>query len=297
MPIDHRRGIYWALGAAFGVVAMIIPWKVANTLGDTKVNTLILLAAAAVFNTALTVVQRRAMPRFRRFDFGFAAALAALTLLGNLASASAIAQLSTALVTVIQRSEIIIVALLAWPLIGERIDRRFLIGAAIAVCGLMVLYDPVASSTPHASGMALAFFSAICFGAMAVLTRKFIQRIQPVSVNALRLWLSVTLWFAFNGVPKALFEISPAQAGCACLAAFCGPFVGRLSLMMSAKYVEARITALAMLTAPPLTLVLAYLLLDELPQVREITGGLLMLLGIAIPILALARPARNTAEQ
>jgi drug/metabolite transporter (DMT)-like permease len=67
--------------------------------------------------------------------------------------------------------------------------------------------------------------------------------------------------------------------------------------MMSAKFVEARITALAMLTAPPLTLVLAYLLLDELPLAREILGGMVMLVGIAIPILALARPGRNAAKQ
>jgi drug/metabolite transporter (DMT)-like permease len=138
--------------------------------------------------------------------------------------------------------------------------------------------------------MALAFFSAVCFGAMAVLTRKFIQRIQLVSVNALRLWLAVALWFVFNGVPEELFEISPAQAGYTCLAAFFGPFLGRLSLMMSARYMEARFSALVMLAAPPVTLVLAYLLLNDLPRPREILGGLIMLVGISIPILAWARP-------
>ena len=115
MPDDRRRGIYWALGATIGIAVFVIPWKIANTLGDTRVNTLILLSAAALFNTALGAFQHRSVPRFRAFDFGFAIALAVLTLLGNLASAEAIAQLSPALLTVVQRSEVIVVALLAWP--------------------------------------------------------------------------------------------------------------------------------------------------------------------------------------
>ena len=292
MPDDHRRGIYWALGATIGIAVFVIPWKIANTLGDTRVNTLILLSAAAVFTTALGGLQHRSVLRFRSFDFGFAIALAALTLLGNLASAAAIARLSPALLTVVQRSEVILVALLAWPLIGERIDRRFVIGASIAGCGLVVLQDPFSSETHRATGMALALVSAICFGTMAVLTRKFIARIQLVSVNALRLWLAVGLWFAFNGIPEALFEISPAQACCACLAAFFGPFLGRLCMMTSARYVEARITTLATLAAPPLTLALAYIVLGDLPQTREILGGLVMLVGISIPILKWARPVK-----
>ena len=209
-----------------------------------------------------------------------------------LASAEAIAQLSPSLLTVIQRSEVIIVALLAWPLIGERIDRRFVIGAVIAGCGLVLMRNPLASEAPQLGGTVLALFSALCFGAMAVLTRKFIQRIQPVAVNALRLWLAIGLWFAFNGFPEEMFELSPAQAGYAGLAGFFGPFLGRLCMMTSAKYIEARTTTLATLAAPPLTLTFAYFALNDLPLAREIQGGLIMLVGISIPILTWARPNR-----
>jgi len=297
MPSDHRRGIYWALGSALCVAAFVIPWKVASTLGDTRVNTLILLSSAAVFNTALLAARQRSLPRFQKFDFGFATVLAVLTLAGNLASAAAIAQLSPALLTLLQRSEVIVAALLAWPLIGERFDRRFVIGAFVAGCGLIVMQDPFAADAPGFMGTALALFSAICFGAMAVLTRKYIQRIQLVAVNALRLWLSVGLWFVFNGVPEALFEVSTEQIGYGCLAAFFGPFLGRLCMMTSAKYIEARITTLATLAAPTLTLALAYFLLNDFPQTREIQGGLIMLLGISIPILTFSRASHRSGNR
>jgi drug/metabolite transporter (DMT)-like permease len=248
-------------------------------------NTLILLVSAAVFTSFLTAYQQRSFPPIRGFDLRIAAALAVCTLFGNLASANAIQLVSPALLTVVQRSEVLIVALLAWPLIGERIDGSFWLGAAVAAGGLLLLQGPLDYGEPRAAGIVWAGASAICFGSMAVITRKFVHRFDAVSVNALRLWFAVGLWFVFNGFPDTMSNISLEQVGYVALAAFFGPFMGRLCMMISARYIEARITTLATLAAPPLTLVLAYVVLADLPTEREIQGGVLMLLGISIPIL------------
>jgi drug/metabolite transporter (DMT)-like permease len=299
MSHDNRRGILWALVASLGIAGFVIPWKMASSYGaTTATNTLVLLTAAAVFNTLLTVFQRRSLPSFSRLDLTVAAALALFTLFGNLASAAAIQLISPALLTVMQRIEVIVIALFAWPFIGERIDSKFWAGAAIAICGLVVLQDPFGGTAAGAlessrtTGMLWAVASMLCFSAMAVITRKYIHRIDPVSVNALRLWLSVAFWFLLKGFPAELYAITWPQAGYAILAAFFGPFLGRLSMMMSAKYVEARITTLATLVAPVLTLGLGYVLLSDLPTTREMQGGAIMLIGISIPILGLARPKR-----
>ncbi len=298
MPNDPRRGVAWAFASACAIAAFVVPWKLAAQHGDSRVNTLVLLASAATFTTLLTVVRQRALPRFRAFDLRVAAVLAFFTLLGNLASASAIQLVSPALLTVVQRSEVIVVALLAWPVVGERIDRLFWLGAALALAGLVVLQDPSALGEPRAVGMGWAVASALCFGSMAVITRKFIHRIELVSVNALRLWLSVAFWFALNGLPETLGRISFRQAGYAALAAFFGPFLGRLCIMTSARYIQARVTTLVTLAAPPLTLGLAYVVLSDLPSAREIEGGTIMLVGIAIPILggAWAQSRRTPAS-
>jgi drug/metabolite transporter (DMT)-like permease len=135
---------------------------------------------------------------------------------------------------------------------------------------------------------------------MAVLTRRFIHEVDPARVNGLRLWLSVGMWFAWYGVPPELLEVTPAQAGYASLAAFCGPFAGRLAMMTSARYLEARLTTLATLAAPPLTLLLTVIVLAELPTPREVAGGCVMLVGIAVPVLRRSRtelPGSNPATE
>lgn len=296
MPNDHRRGIIWALGGALGVASFVIPWKMASLHGTSATNALILLVVAAMLNSLLTGYQQRTLPRFRALDLGVAAGLAVFTLLGNLASALSIQLISPALLTVVQRSEVIIVAMLAWPILGERIDRMFWVGAAIAGGGLLLMQTPFTAGEPRTAGIAWAMGSAFCFGSMAVLTRTFIHRIDVVSVNALRLWLAVAMWFAWNGFPDELYNISVEQACFAGLAAFFGPFMGRLCMMMSARHVEARITSTAPLAAPPLTLLLGYLILSDLPSSREIAGGVIMLVGISIPILGWTRGPRKKSN-
>jgi drug/metabolite transporter (DMT)-like permease len=296
MSTDHRRGILWALGASFGIAGFVVPWKMANALGDQSINTLVLLVAAAGFNTILTAVGRGAIFRVSKFDFGLALVLAVCTLAGNLASAEAIARLSPSVLTVVQRSEVIFVALLAWPIVGERIDGRFIVGALIAGIGLLVLQDPFAATPPSPAGVAWAIASAFFFSSMAVLTRKFIHRIHPISVNGLRLWLSVALWFLFNELPDGSGEVSTAQISYAALAGFFGPFIGRLCTMTSAKYIEARLTTLVLLTAPPFALLVSFLVLDDLPSAREIQGGLLMLVGIAVPMSSWRRRRNHGSE-
>jgi drug/metabolite transporter (DMT)-like permease len=289
MPTDRRRGLTWALLSSFCIAAFVIPWKLANVDGDTSVNTLILLGSAAVFNSLLTGAQRRALPRFGRFDLIFAAWLAVLSLIGNLMSAEAILRISPSLLTVVQRSELIIVALLAWPLIGERVDGRFWLGAAIAISGVVYMQMPFGADEAGGLGVGFAVVSAACFGAMAVFTRKFIHRIDAVSINALRLWMSVALWFAFNGLPPELAEVSSSQLIYAALAAFFGPFVGRLCLMEASRHIEARTISLVVLLSPAMTLILAYLILGDLPSAKELQGSAIMLFGIGIPIVSRSR--------
>ena len=186
----------------------------------------------------------------------------------------------------VQRAEIIVVALLAWPIIGERIDRRFWLGAALAGCGLWILQAPGEGAETKTVGVAWAGLSVLSFSTMAVLTRKYIQRFDLVAVNSLRLWIAVGLWFLVNGMPPPLSEISVDQIGLNALAAFCGPFAGRLCMMNAARYLEARISTLVTLMAPPFTLALAFVVLSDLPTPRELLGSAIMLAGIAIPILA-----------
>lgn len=310
----RRRGLAWASAAAVGIAFFVIPWKLANELGTPSHSALILLSVAAVLNTGLGLGQRlsyvlagrpaaltpggRSRHGIGRLDIGVGLLLAGFTLFGNLASAWAIQDLSPALLNVLLRSEVILVAVFAWILLGERVEWLFWLGAAIAAVGLVVLQGPIGSPTGEigalAAGTGMAIAAALCFSALTVVTRHYIARIDLVAVNALRLWFAVLLWFLLNGWPDVA-QIPLAQIGYVSLSAIAGPFLGRLCMMMSARYVEARVSVLANLSAPVLTLGMAFVLLGDWPAPNELIGGAIMMAGIALPLMGHSLDGRRTA--
>ncbi len=286
----RRVGLSWALASALGSAFMAIPWKQANAVGTPAHSVLILLGVAALGNTLLSVGQRlrggsTRGGRIRGIDLGVAIGLAGFTLAGNHLAAMAVQQMSPSMMNLLLRSELPLTALAAWIFLGERVEGRFWIGTAIAAAGLVLLQGTpsgdVGALRLDAFGLALA--AAACFGALAVVTRAFIHRIDVVGVNAIRLWLAVGLWFVFNDA-AGIGRIPVAQWRYATLAAIAGPFLGRLMLMNSARTIEARLTSLIMLLSPVLTLVPAYLILDDWPTDRQLLGGAIMLVGIAWPL-------------
>ncbi len=300
----RRRGLAWAFAGAVGGALFVIPWKLANEAGESAHSVLLLLGVSALTNTLFVFWQRRDSGvrglRLTRADLGVAGLLAGFTLAGNLASARAIQDLSPALLNVLFRAEVILVALFAWLLLGERVERRYWLGAAIAAMGLVVLQEPAAGPSAgdfnlgrlpglFGAGTGMALGAAACFSMLVVVTRHFIYRIDPVAVNAIRLWLAVALWFAFNPAPE-LDTLPREQILFASLSAISGPFFSRLCLMISARYVEARVSTLASLSAPVLTLFFAFALLSDWPRDHELLGGAIMIAGISIPLL---RPRRG----
>jgi drug/metabolite transporter (DMT)-like permease len=154
-----------------------------------------------------------------------------------------------------------------------------------------VLGQPATAAAPAVDpiGVLFGIGSAACFGTMGVLTRKYVSRIRPVFLNALRLWLGVLLWFAIEGGLPAREALPKGLLIGAALAGFFGPFLSRLCAMYSARHVAASTTALAGLLTPVLTLLLGLLVLGTLPTPRAMIGGAIMLAGIAIPLFAVTR--------
>jgi drug/metabolite transporter (DMT)-like permease len=286
------RGVLWALGSALGSAAFLIPWKLASRHGESRHVVLVLLASAAILNTAalplIGSVGARARRHWTPVALWLSVALAVLTLLGNEASAAAIARISGPLLSVLQRFEVVIVGGLAWILLGERPDWAFAVGAAIAVGGIALTHG-AAPTEAHASGVLYGLLAAGGFGGMVVLTRRFVADIDPAGVNALRLWLSVLLWLAWHRELPAATELSGNLLLHGALAALFGPFLSRLFLMYALRHVEARIAALCILAAPVATLGLAWAFLGDVPTATELLGGAVILAGVGIPVVAAVR--------
>ena len=277
--------------------AFVIPWKLANQSGRPEVSVLVMLGVGACLSTAAQLWSRRGLMGLLSLRVLIVAAqLALLTLLGNIAQAHAIVSLSPSVLSVALRSEVLLIAVIAWIWLGERVDAKFWLAAVLSAVGLLFMREPEAAQATGLSGLALALLAATAFGVMAVVLRRHVAEVDLPSLNSLRLWLSVLLWLAANGGPPDMAAVPSSQYGYAALAALFGPFMARLMMMASARHLEARLTALIALSAPVFALLLSWLFLGDVPTLPQLWGGGIMLVGIAVPAWSRREPLGRASD-
>lgn len=272
--------------------SFVIPWKLATPHGDESTSVLVLLTSAAALNSLIVPFSKQEGARWSADAMRLSVILAVLTFVGNLLSAIAIERISAPLLSVLQRAEVLVVAVVAWAVMGEKPHVLFWIGAAVAAIGLVWMNGNGGALDGY--GILCGLGSSLCFGSMLVAVRRYIHGVDAVFVNAFRLWLSVGVWFAVNRTLPSLEDLTMPVLIYASLAGLFGPFLSRLFSMQSSHHLEARFTALILLSTPALSLPLAWLVLGTIPSGAELEGGVVMLIGIAIPVVGMLW-ARDTA--
>ena len=78
-------------------------------------------------------------------------------------------------------------------------------------------------------------------------------------------------------------------------AAATGPFISRLCLMFSLRYISASHSKLVTLTAPVFAFLLGFAVFDVVPTGREAVGSALIVAGVVVPVLELARDTSRSS--
>jgi drug/metabolite transporter (DMT)-like permease len=212
------------------------------------------------------------------------AVLACLTIVGNLSSAKAVVHRAPAVASVLLRTEIVFVGILGALWLGERLSWGLVVGAVVALLGLVVMRWPLAWDG-SALGALWALGAAGCFAGMQVVTRRVAMQVPLVLVNTLRLWLAVMAWSLLPGHVREVSTMPLEFWWQVTLAALFGPFLGRVFIMLSLRQLRAAQSALLLLLAPVVAFLIAFFAFGERPTGLELSGASLVLLGVALPML------------
>lgn len=287
MTRQQRKGLWLTVAACAAAACFLIAFKLGASLGDTTDATLVMLVSAATLNSLTSFAQERGRARIPtdRLSWLLAIGLSGLTLLGNELAVEAVRRISAPMTSVLQQTQVLFVALLGQVILKERVTLRFWVGAAVAGAGLYLIQGaPSATIVTDRVGMSLAAGSAACWGVMAIYTRKYIHRIRPIAVNALRLWISIALWFAVHMRLPTLPMRWDFVVYCTAAGAF-GPYISRTALMHALAHISPTKTTLIGLATPALTIIPAFFVFGTVPGGRELLGSAIMIAGIAIPVL------------
>jgi len=177
----------------------------------------------------------------------------------------------------------IFIVALAAVFLKERTTPNLLLGGALAFAGVVVIGLATSSRSASLAGVILCLVAALSSAIGVVAEKPVLNRMSALQVT----WIccSVGALCCLPYAPQLVREWRVAPTGGIAWLVFLGVFPTSIAFTTwayaLARGSAGRLAATAYLV-PPITIVMSWLILDEVPTVIAVLGGALCLVGVAI---------------
>jgi drug/metabolite transporter (DMT)-like permease len=206
----------------------------------------------------------------------------------------AVDQVGAGLATVLGNLQVIVVALVAWLVFGERPPRSVLLGLPIVLAGV-VLISGVLGGDPYGLnpilGVVLGIVTAISYAGYLLIIRRGSNDLRrpagPVAIST----AATAAVAAIVGLTLGGLDPVPSWPSHGWLIAvgITSQSIGYLIISLSLPRLPAALTSIILLAQPVATVVLARVLLQETPSPEQLLGVTLVIAGIAIATVPVGR--------
>jgi drug/metabolite transporter (DMT)-like permease len=184
--------------------------------------------------------------------------------------------------------------LLAMVFIGERLTTTAVLGSTIAIGGAATIAYASGSTEITASAL-IILVAAVAQGVYHFASKRLLEHYGGLEVACYAMWAGTL--FLLLLAPKAVPELMQAPASAVASAVYLGLLPSALGFVTwgyaVARYTIAESTA-ALYLVPPVAIAVAFVWLGETPDLAEVLGGLVSMVGVA---LINRRPTRSAARK
>ncbi len=178
-----------------------------------------------------------------------------------------------------------LVALLAWPLLGEGLDRRKLLALGLTAGGVFLVaggYEPGALQA-NLLGLGYALGNALCLAAYNLLGKRLIARVDPWTVMFYGFLFGGGFLVALWGGRGMALPTLPIQGWLLIVALAVGPSILAYGLyLLALRRLEASRAAIVATLEPVLASAWAWLALGEGMLPGQLVGGALVIAGVLV---------------
>ena len=206
----------------------------------------------------------------------------------------AIEYVGAGLATVLGNLQVLVVGVVAWLVFGERPGRATIFAVPIVLIGVLLISGVVgtgAYGNDPGLGVVLGIATALCYaGYLLIIRRGGRDPRRPAGPVAIAT-VSTAVVAAVVGLVVGDLDLTPAPASLGWLAilGLTSQSLGYLFISISLPRLPAVVTSIILLVQPVLTVGLSAVLLGERPSVVQLAGVALVVGGIAIATVPLAR--------
>ncbi|MEZ5338771.1 MAG: DMT family transporter [bacterium] len=203
---------------------------------------------------------------------------------------------TTAIAAVLSRMEIVFVIVLGFLLLRERFSHWQWLGFALTLSGILLIRGT--SLQGETRGIMLLLSSAFSF-AVSLIAGKLAMRYVSVQLLMLvRSWcLAVMLCLGWYLLWPHLPQLDSRNLLLVVVSALAGPFLARNNYMLAVSYLPASQVVLLNQAQPLYAALLGFLLNAEVPGRMVLVGGLAIIIGNIVLILARERAAESAVQQ
>lgn len=224
-----------------------------------------------------------------------------LALLGGLIFASDIAVWNTSLIlisatvsTLVANLAPLWVGLLSYLIWQKKSGPLFWIGTGIAIAGMVVLVGFANLVQLHLNiGLILALVASLLYAMYILITKNILQRIHTLTFMFYSMLSGVIFLFVFCSFRNEnLLHYTPATWFYFVVMGILCQLTGWVTINYAIMHLEATKVSIALLSQTVIAGILATFLLNEILDLKEIVGSIIVLVGIAVTFLK-RRPINN----
>ena len=197
----------------------------------------------------------------------------------------------TGIATLVGNSQVIVVTLVSWKILGERPNRSILLSLPVVVVGLALIsgiWDGEPYGEDPTRGVIAAVLAAFFYSSFLIVYRYSNKQMAPAANAQLDATLGATIGLLFLGlfpmesigVQQISFEITWPSHAWLLLLAFSCQVVGWIAITYALPRLPGAHTSFAVLIQPVLTIIWGIFLLKETPSTQQSVGMVLIFIAI-----------------
>lgn len=206
----------------------------------------------------------------------------------------AVDQVGAGLATVLGNMQVIVVGFAAWAVLGERPPRAAIMATPVVLVGAVLISGIIGKGAYGVNpplGVALGTVTAFCYAGYLLVIRRGSADIRrpagPVAIST----ASTMVVAVIAGLVVGDLDLVPhwPSHGWLALVGLTSQSIGYLLISMSLPRLPAALVSIILLVQPVATVILARVLLVELPSTFQLAGVALIIGGIAVATVPVAR--------
>lgn len=195
-----------------------------------------------------------------------------------------VARMDPSLASFLTRAEVPFVIFLGVLLLKEKFSRLEIWGGLLSIAGIVIMR--LTLRFEYSSGFWFVLAGAFFFGLTEFVSKIAIRYIEPITLAYLRnLLMAGAYWAVFAGSGQSLDGLDKVWPGVIALGLI-GPILSRMMYLLALKHMDLSKAAIISQTQPVFVMILAALAWHQLPTLRETTGGVCLVIGCILMILA-----------